>query len=192
MSTSTIDHVKLAAQYGGIPAEDRVKLAAKYGGIPAEDNGALASQYGEWQDAPGGVTPTPSKAGQLFDKAATTFVHNEPAIGMTLGGIAGNMVAGPVGGIIGAGYGGAVGESARGRAEGHPATAKKILEGAAIGAGGELGGIGLGKGVGAAYRWLRPSASERIVPIVEAAARKLTNAINPNPLEADQFINNAA
>lgn len=126
---------------------------------------------------------------------ATALDRFLPGAGMTVGGMAGGMIAGPVGAAAGAAYGGAAGKAAAQYAAGLDTNAwpqfKGQLENAAVGAGTELGTLALFKGLGAAYKWLRPSSSDEIVPVVEQAARKLTNAINPNPLEADQFIGNA-
>ena len=42
----------------------------------------------------------------------------------------------------------------------------------------------------AAREWWRPEPSTEVVPALEQSARKLTDAINPNPAEANQFIDN--
>lgn len=87
-----------------------------------------------FQHAQGGVTPTPSRVGKAFDTAAQTFVNNEPAIGGTVGAIAGGMIAGPVGATVGGGYGGWTGEAAREHAMREKTSGEKQIKSALVGA----------------------------------------------------------
>lgn len=127
---------------------------------------------------------------------ATALNNVLPAAGMAVGGLAGGAIAGPVGAAAGAAFGGGAGKAAAQHAAGLDTNAlpqvKDQAENAAIGAASEFIPSMLFKGAGKALDWLRPQSSPDVVPMIEQASRKLTNAINPNPAEANQFITNAS
>lgn len=86
-----------------------------------------------YQHAEGGVTPTPSPAGKAFDAVAQGAVNQAPAVGGTVGAIAGGAIAGPVGASAGGAFGGAVGEAGRERAEGEKPSGEKQIKSALLG-----------------------------------------------------------
>jgi hypothetical protein len=114
---------------------------------------------------------------------------------MTGGGIVGGALAGPVGATAGAAYGGALGKAVQQNSQGLNTNAAPQVKDqgvdAGLGAASEFIPSMLFKGAGKALDWLRPQSSPDVVPMIEQASRKLTNAINPNPAEANQFIANA-
>lgn len=127
---------------------------------------------------------------------ATALDNFLPPAGMTVGGFIGGAIMGPPGAAAGAAYGGAAGKAAAQRAAGLDTNALPQIEGqlgsAATGAAAEFIPSMLFKGAGKTLEWLRPKPDPAIVPMIEQASRKLTNAINPNPAEANQFIENAS
>jgi hypothetical protein len=139
------------------------------------------SKYGKW--------------GKLFDSIAEGFINNVPAIASGVGAGVGAMVAGPIGSAAGAGYGAGMGEAVREHAHGEKSDIGKQLKSAAVGTATDILGNEIGVVAGqagkAAVKHFIPESSSKIVPVIEQAARKLTNAIGPNAAEADQFIQNA-
>lgn len=164
-----------------------VTLSPINSGPPA---GVKLTPIETWRKTQGGVTPTPSKAGKAFDTVAKTAINNEPAITSGLGAAGGFAIAGPVGATVGGAYGGFLGETLREGAMREKPDSEKQVKSAILGAAaGPLEEIS--PALGAAKRYLRPKSAENIVPFIEQAARKLTNAVNPNPAEADSFIQNS-
>jgi uncharacterized protein YcfJ len=86
-----------------------------------------------YQPSQGGVTPTPSKAGKMFDTVAQSAVNAAPGIAGTVGAVAGGAIAGPIGASAGGAFGSAVGEAGRERAEGEKPSGEKQVKSALLG-----------------------------------------------------------
>jgi hypothetical protein len=137
-------------------------------------------------------------SGQAIKTMAQPLIHPiETAVGM--GKVAGDVARGDTFSLGQDVIGPMVQNYARDKANGGNALAVENLGGQLLGAveGGRLLDAGIkgtatkvGEGATAAREWWRPTSSPDVVPALEQSARKLTNAISPNPAEANQFIDN--
>ena len=165
---------------------------------------ALTDPVGSGGRQQGLVSGALQVGGQAIKTMAQPFLHPiDTAVGVanTAGSVAKDALrTGDLPGAIGKGVLGPMVQSyARDKAKGGNALAIENLTGNLLGTleSGRIGGefardageesVAGAKGI---RDWWRPRSSPEIVPTLEQNSRALTNAINPNPAEANSFIEN--